>query len=80
MTGVQTCALPISEKISKKGSKFGIVSILDFHGTVEFMLFEDKLKELQENFDLNEPIAFKVRISKNGIEEFLFSTNGIIQI
>ncbi len=29
------------------------------------MLFEDKLKELQENFDLNEPIAFKVRISKN---------------
>ena len=54
----------ISEKISKKGSKFGIVSILDFHGTVEFMLFEDKLKELQENFDLNEPIAFKVRISK----------------
>ena len=55
----------ISEKISKKGSKFGIVSILDFHGTVEFMLFEDKLKELQENFDLNEPIAFKVRISKN---------------
>ena len=55
----------ISEKISKKGSKFGIVSILDFHGTVEFMLFEDKLKDLQENFDLNEPIAFKVRISKN---------------
>ncbi|MDX4064941.1 DNA polymerase III subunit alpha [Aliarcobacter skirrowii] len=54
----------IVEKISKKGSKFGIVSILDFHGTVEFMLFEDKLKELKESFDLNEPIAFKVRISK----------------
>ncbi len=29
------------------------------------MLFEDRLKELQESFDLNEPIAFKVRISKN---------------
>ena len=54
----------IVEKISKKGSKFGIVSILDFHGTVEFMLFEDKLKELKESFDLKEPIAFKVRISK----------------
>ena len=30
----------ISEKISKKGSKFGIVSILDFHGTVEFMFLK----------------------------------------
>ncbi|OCL84696.1 DNA polymerase III subunit alpha [Arcobacter porcinus] len=55
----------ITERISKKGSKFGIVSILDFHGTIEFMLFEDKLKDLRESFDLNEPIAFKVRISKN---------------
>ncbi|RBQ27150.1 MULTISPECIES: DNA polymerase III subunit alpha [Arcobacteraceae] len=54
----------ISEKISKKGSKFGIVSILDYHGTVEFMLFEDKLKDLRDSFDLEEPIAFKVRISK----------------
>ena len=55
----------ITEKISKKGSKFGIVSILDYHGTIEFMLFEDKLKELQDSFDLDEPIVFKVRISKN---------------
>ena len=55
----------ITEKISKKGGKFGIISVLDYHGTVEFMLFEDRLKELQENFDLNEPIAIKVRISKN---------------
>ena len=29
------------------------------------MLFEDKLKELQDSFDLDEPIVFKVRISKN---------------
>jgi len=54
----------INEKISKKGNKFAIVSILDYHGTVEFMLFEDKLKELRDNFNLEEPIAFKVRISK----------------
>ncbi|WP_418184618.1 DNA polymerase III subunit alpha [Aliarcobacter vitoriensis] len=54
----------ITEKISKKGAKFGIVSILDYHGTVEFMLFEDKLKDLRDSFDLEEPIAFKVRISK----------------
>lgn len=55
----------ITEKISKKGNKFGIVSILDFHGTIEFMLFEDKLKELQDEYNHEEPIAFKVRISKN---------------
>lgn len=55
----------ITEKISKKGNKFGIVSILDFHGTIEFMLFEDKLKELQEEYNHEEPIAFKVKISKD---------------
>ena len=55
----------ITEKISKKGAKFGIVSLLDYHGTVEFMLFEDKLKELQDSFDIEEPIVFKVRVSKN---------------
>jgi len=54
----------INEKISKKGNKFAIVSILDYHGTIEFMLFEDKLKELRDNFNLEEPIAFKVRLSK----------------
>jgi DNA polymerase-3 subunit alpha len=52
-------------KISKKGNKFGIASILDLHGNIELMLFEDRLKEL-ESFDKDEPIAFKVRISKNG--------------
>jgi DNA polymerase-3 subunit alpha len=29
------------------------------------MLFEDRLKELKDDYDLNEPIAFKVRISKD---------------
>ncbi len=55
----------ISEKTSKKGNKFGIATIMDFHGTIELMLFEDRLKELKDDFDLNEPIAFKVRISKD---------------
>ena len=55
----------ITEKISKKGSKFGIATIMDFHGSFDLMLFEDRLKELQDDFDLNEPIAFKVRISKD---------------
>ncbi|MGE0052484.1 MAG: DNA polymerase III subunit alpha, partial [Arcobacter sp.] len=55
----------ITEKISKKGNKFGIATIMDFHGTIELMLFEDRLKELKESYNLEEPIAFKVRISKD---------------
>jgi DNA polymerase-3 subunit alpha len=55
----------ITERISKKGNKFAIISIMDFHGNIELMLFEDKLKELKEDFDLDEPIAFKVRITKD---------------
>ena len=56
----------IVEKISKKGNKFGIAHVIDLHGTIELMLFEDHLKMLETEFDLNRPIAFKVRISKNG--------------
>jgi DNA polymerase III subunit alpha len=55
----------IVEKISKKGNKFGIATIMDFHGNIELMLFEDRLKELKEQYNLDEPIAFKVRISKD---------------
>ncbi len=55
----------ITEKISKKGNKFGIATIIDFHGSIELMLFEDRLKTLKEEYDLDEPIAFKVRISKD---------------
>ena len=55
----------IVEKISKKGNKFAIVNIMDFHGNIELMMFEDRLKELRDDFDLDEPIAFKVRISKD---------------
>jgi len=52
----------ITKKTSKKGNQFGIVSIMDFHGNIEVMLFSDKLDELQA-MDLNEPIAFKVKIT-----------------
>jgi DNA polymerase-3 subunit alpha len=53
----------IKEKISKKGNKFAIATILDFHGNVELMLFENHIEQLK-NFDLEEPIAFKVKINK----------------
>ncbi len=56
----------ITEKISKKGNKFGIANIMDLHGNIELMLFENRLKELEEDFDLTKPIAFKVKISKDG--------------
>jgi DNA polymerase-3 subunit alpha len=55
----------ITEKISKKGNKFAIVNIMDLHGNIELMMFEDKLNELKDDFDLDEPIAFKVRITKD---------------
>ncbi len=55
----------ITEKISKKGFKFGIANIMDFHGNIELMLFEDKIKELQDDFDLEVPIAFKVKITQD---------------
>jgi DNA polymerase-3 subunit alpha len=56
----------ITEKISKKGNKFGIANIMDLHGNIELMLFEDRLKELEEDFDITKPIAFKVKITKDG--------------
>jgi DNA polymerase-3 subunit alpha len=56
----------ITTKISKKGNKFGIANIMDLHGNVELMLFEDRLKELESGYDLTRPIAFKIKISKDG--------------
>jgi len=55
----------ITEKISKKGNKFGIANIMDLHGNIELMLFENRLKELEEDFDTTKPIAFKVKIGKD---------------
>ena len=56
----------IIEKISKKGNKFGIANIMDLHGNIELMLFENRLKELEEDFDKSKPIGFKVKITKDG--------------
>ncbi len=52
----------ITKKMSKKGSAFGLVSLMDFHGNIEMMLFSDKLEQL-EAMDLDEPIAFKVKVT-----------------
>ncbi len=62
----------VVEKISKKGNKFAIASIMDLHGNIDLMLFENRIKELEEEFKIDlknpsdsEPIAFKVRITKD---------------
>ncbi|UCM99330.1 DNA polymerase III subunit alpha [Sulfurimonas sp. SWIR-19] len=52
----------ITKKISKKGNQFGIVNLMDFHGNIEIMLFSDKLEQLSE-MDLEEPVAFKARVT-----------------
>jgi DNA polymerase-3 subunit alpha len=39
---------------------------MDLHGNIELMLFENRLKELEEDFDITKPIAFKVKITKAG--------------
>lgn len=52
----------ITKKMSKKGSMFGLVSLMDFHGNIEVMLFSDRVEQL-EAMDLDEPIAFKVKVT-----------------
>ncbi|MBE0491862.1 MAG: DNA polymerase III subunit alpha [Sulfurospirillum sp.] len=54
----------ITEKISKKGNKFAIVSLMDFHGSVEFMIFQKTL-QMVGNFDLDLPIAFKLKVTRD---------------
>ena len=54
----------ITEKMSKKGNKFGIVSLMDFHGNIELMVFAKTLERL-ESMDLDSPVCFVVEITKN---------------
>ena len=49
----------------KSGNKFGIITLMDYHGEVEFMVFKDKLEEF-EKWDKEEPIAVKCYIEKVG--------------
>jgi len=54
----------ITTKISKKNNKFGIINLMDLHGNIELMVFEDFLNQL-EGMNQEEPIAFKCEIAKN---------------
>ena len=65
----------ITKKISKKGNAFGILNLMDFHGNIEMMLFSDKLEQLEE-MDLDEPVAFKVKITHTE----MFTRIGVLKI
>ena len=55
-------------RMSKKGNKFAIVTIMDFHGKIDLMVFSSELEKLQE-LNTDEPLAFKAKVEKVG--EFL---------
>ena len=52
-------------RISKKGNKFAIVTLMDFHGKIDLMVFSRDLEKL-ESLNLDEPIAFKAKVEKVG--------------
>lgn len=54
----------ITTKISKKGNKFGIVNLMDLHGNIELMMFENMLEDLSK-MDIEKPVAVKVSITKD---------------
>ncbi len=69
----------ITTKISKKGNKFGIIQLMDFHGDIEFMVFEKTLVQIAM-MDQNQPIAFKVQITKDdrGINKRVLKVSDLI--
>jgi len=58
----------IKTKISKKGNKFAIVNLMDYHGKIEIMVFERDL-EILNQLNKEEPLAFKCNIDK--VADFL---------
>ena len=68
----------IKVRISKKGNKFAIVTLMDFHGKIDLMVFDRDLEKL-EQLNKDEPIAFKAKVEKVG--EFLrISTRKIMTL
>jgi len=56
----------IKTRLAKKsGNKFGIITLMDYHGTFEFMVFKDML-ETFENLNSDEPIAIVCYIENSG--------------
>lgn len=54
----------IIEKLSKKGHKFAVLNLMDFHGNIEITLFSKHLEKI-EKMSKEEPICLKVSISRD---------------
>jgi DNA polymerase-3 subunit alpha len=54
----------ITTKISKKGNKFAILTLLDMHGSMEFMMFERAMERLNE-LGTQRPIAIYAEVVKD---------------
>jgi len=49
-------------RLSKKGNKFAIITLMDYHGEMDITLFEKDLEKL-ESMDLQKPIAIKAEVT-----------------
>jgi len=54
----------VTERISKKGNKFGIVNLMDFHGNMEFMVFANIMQKIQ-NMNTENPVGFVIDIKRD---------------
>ncbi len=54
----------VVEKTSKKGNKFTVLSLMDFHGSIELTVFS-KIAQKLESLDKEEPVCFKVKIGRD---------------
>ena len=55
----------VKHKISKRGNKFALIEILDLHGNLEMVIFENQIKELEAQ-DIQKPLAFACDLNKDG--------------
>ena len=58
----------VKVRLSKKGNKFAIVTVMDYHGKIDIMVFERDLNRLYE-LNQDEPLAFKCSVDK--VADFL---------
>jgi DNA polymerase-3 subunit alpha len=55
----------IVKKTSKKGNNFWIATLMDLHGSYDLMLFKNHIDDLENKFDMKQPLAFKVGVVVN---------------